>query len=55
MAANTQDNYDAEDVPAALKKETADGPGFSNEDELPKSDFVSFAENGVENDEETTK
>lgn len=30
---------DAVDVPAALERETADGPGFESEDELPPSDF----------------
>jgi hypothetical protein len=32
-------DYDAVDVPAALERETADGPGFESEDELPPSDF----------------
>jgi hypothetical protein len=31
-------DYDAVDVPAALERETADGPGFESEDELPPSD-----------------
>jgi len=43
-------HYDEEDVPAALKRETQDGPGFDSEDELPPSDFVSFAKGDVEND-----
>lgn len=47
-----KDHYDEEDVPAALERETADGSGFTSEDELPESDFVSFAEDGVEDDEE---
>jgi hypothetical protein len=50
MAANQKDHYDEEDVPEALKRETADGSGFSSEDELPDSDFDSFSEDGVEND-----
>lgn len=41
---------DDTDVPEALKRETADGSGFSSEDELPAEDFVSFSEDGVEND-----
>jgi hypothetical protein len=45
-----QDNHDEADVERALKRETADGPGFDNEDDLPESDFESFAEDGVEND-----
>lgn len=43
-------HYDDTDVDSALKRETADGSGFENEDELPESDFDSFAEDGVEND-----
>lgn len=53
MAASQKDNYDDEDVPEALKRETADGPGFQgldNPDDLPESDFDGFAEDGVEND-----
>jgi hypothetical protein len=52
MAQTEQENYDAEDVPEALKRETADGSGFTSADELPESDFVSFAEDDVENSEE---
>lgn len=48
--ADTKPHYDDEDVPEALKRETADGSGFENENELPESDFVSFAKDGVEND-----
>lgn len=43
-------HYDDTDVESALKRETADGSGFDNEDELPESDFESFSEDGVEND-----
>jgi hypothetical protein len=43
-------HHDDTDVEAALKRETADGSGFDNEDELPESDFDSFSEDGVEND-----
>lgn len=53
MAETTKDNYDDEDVPAALAKtDTADGSGFKSEKELPASDFVSFSEDGVEDDDE---
>lgn len=49
--AEAKDHYDDEDVPAALAKtETADGPGFDSEEDLPESDFESFPEDGVEND-----
>lgn len=49
--ADTQPNYDDEDVKAALAKtDTQDGPGFDNEDDLPESDFEGFSEEGVEND-----
>lgn len=45
------DNHDDEDVARQLRKTTTkDGPGFESEDDLPESDFVSFAEEGVEND-----
>jgi len=40
-------NYDEEDVLTALQRVTQDGPGFETEDELPPSDFDSFAEPGV--------
>ena len=36
--------HDDEDVAALLARDTTDGPGFENENELPKSDFESFAE-----------
>jgi hypothetical protein len=50
------DNHDEEDVKAALEKtDTADGSGFTSEDELPESDFVAFAEDDVEDTEETPK
>ena len=51
MTQNTQSSiFDNEDVPEALKRETADGSGFDNEDQLPGSDFDGFSEDGVEND-----
>lgn len=43
-------NHDEEDVAAALARETHDGPG--DLDNLPESDFESFATEGVEQDEE---
>ncbi|WP_328540602.1 peptidoglycan recognition protein family protein [Streptomyces sp. NBC_00344] len=49
-----EENFDAEDMKAALKRETADGPGFDTADVLPESDFESFAEEGVEKDEGCT-
>jgi hypothetical protein len=46
-----QDNHDEADVERILRKTTTkDGSGFESEDELPESDFDSFAEDGVEND-----
>jgi len=44
-----EQNFDAEDVPAALARETQDGPGDLSD--LPESDFVSFAEDGVEQED----
>lgn len=43
-------DHDEEDVNALLDRETADGPGFDTEDELPPSDFDGFATEGVEVD-----
>lgn len=49
-------HFDDEDVKAALKKtDTADGPGFDREDELPENDFNGFAEDGAENEGENPK
>ena len=45
-------NMDEEDVPAALERETQDGPGTDNLDTLPSSDFESFAEADVELEDE---
>jgi hypothetical protein len=42
---------DEEDVPAALERETEDGPGFDDESELPESDFDGYAEDDVEEEE----
>ena len=47
----TAEANDEEDVPAALERETHDGPGFESEDELPESDFAGFATDDVEEDE----
>jgi len=41
-------DFDETDVPAALERVTQDGSGFDREDELPQSDFESFATDGVE-------
>lgn len=47
--ANMSDqHYDEKDVPAALQRVTSDGSGFDSPDELPESDFESFAEDDVE-------
>lgn len=43
--------HDAEDVDAALGRETQDGPGFGDESQLPPEDFDGFAEADVEVDE----
>jgi hypothetical protein len=55
MPEEDQNHHDDEDVPAALKRETSDGPGFDSEDELPESDFESFSEDDVEQTEEDPK
>ena len=44
------DGDDAEDVQAALERETDDGKG---DDEPGESDFQGFATEGVENDDES--
>lgn len=49
-AAAAKKDHDDTDVESALQRETEDGSGFESEDELPESDFVSFAEDGVEED-----
>lgn len=33
------DSHDDTDVPAALQRDTQDGPGPQTEDQLPESDF----------------
>lgn len=45
-----QNNHDDTDVESALERETHDGSGFENTDELPESDFESFPTDNVEND-----
>jgi hypothetical protein len=42
-------DHDEEDVRALLARETRDGPGHG---EVPPPDFVSFATEGVEKDED---
>jgi len=44
----TEQTFDEEDVKALLERETQDGPGTDDLDSLPESDFVSFAEDDVE-------
>lgn len=46
MAENKKSHYDSTDVPAALKRETSDGPGFESEDELPKAELSHSFEDG---------
>ncbi|MFF7394685.1 hypothetical protein ACFZAE_40515 [Streptomyces scabiei] len=49
-------NFDDEDLKTALARtDLSDGPGTDNLDDLPASDFVAFAEDGVENDTEASK
>lgn len=48
IMADTQ-NSDEEDVKSALARTTQDGSGFTSVDELPASDFDSFAQSEVEN------
>lgn len=56
MAADeSKPHWDDEDVPEALKRETQDGSGFESVDELPESDFDSFAEDDVEDTTEDPK
>lgn len=43
-------NYDETDVAEALKRETHDGPG--DLDNLPESDWVSYATEGVEKEDD---
>ena len=55
-AAKKQENHDEADIERALRKtDTADGPGFDSEAELPDSDFEGFAEGDVEMSEEDPK
>jgi hypothetical protein len=46
-------HHDEEDVPAALARTTHDGPGETPLEDLPPSDFVSFAESDVEKEDES--
>lgn len=43
-------SHDETDVPAALERNTDDGPG--DLDNLPESDWVSFATEGVEKEDD---
>jgi hypothetical protein len=43
--------HDDEDVAAILARDTADGPGFDSEDELPDEDFAGYTDDDVEADE----
>lgn len=38
------ESHDATDVPAALQRDTQDGPGPQTEDQLPPSDFEEVQE-----------
>ena len=44
----TEPDFDEQDVPAALARTTADGPGTDDLSSLPPSDFAGYAEDGVE-------
>lgn len=44
-------DYDEVDVAEALKRDTADGPGFKDEHELPAPDFDGFPADDVETEE----
>lgn len=46
MTEQMSENYDVEDVAAVLERVTTDGPG--DLDNLPESDFESFATEDVE-------
>jgi hypothetical protein len=57
MASPKKPHYDETDVDKVIAKEdTGDGPGFdidsTEERDLPESDFVSFAEDGVEEEDD---
>ena len=49
----SEQNFDEEDVKAALTRVTQDGPGTDDLATLPPSDFVSFAEPDVEKDDDS--
>lgn len=40
VKASVDESYDETDVQAALARDTQDGPGPQEEDQLPPSDFV---------------
>lgn len=39
IAPSVMESHDDTDVPAALQRDTQDGPGPQEEDQLPPSDF----------------
>lgn len=45
-------NFDEEDVKAALERTTQDGPGTADLTSLPAGDFESFADTDVEQEED---
>lgn len=56
-ARNKSSNHDDEDVKVSLaeRAQIRDGSGVESEGSLPDSDFVAFAEDGVEMTEENPK
>ena len=48
----TEQNFDEEDIKAALARKTQDGPGTDDLTSLPPSDFVSFAMDKVEKEDD---
>jgi len=48
----TEQNFDDEDVVAALLRVTSDGPGFADPEDLPPSDFISFDSADVEKEDD---
>lgn len=42
------DPDEEQEVAAALERETADGPAFASEDELPDEDFAGYTDDDVE-------
>lgn len=48
QTAEVPESHDEEDVDNALTRETQDGSGVESEDDLPESDFDSYATDDVE-------